>query len=145
MILRLGCPVWTICGKLPRMDVPGHVRYSGDHQWAQAREGLIRVGITDYAQDALGDVIFIGLPSIGSAVVADQPLGEVESTKSVSDLFAPVSGEVVAVNDSLEDQPELLNEDPYGEGWVCDLLPAQGSSIEGLMTAAGYRELIGGV
>jgi len=102
------------------MNVPAELRYSKDHEWAQLETtGRVRIGITDYAQDALGDVVFVELPATGTAVASGDTLGEVESTKSVSDLYAPIAGTVVEVNDMLTDAPEKLNEDPYGEGWIC--------------------------
>jgi glycine cleavage system H protein len=99
------------------------------------------VGITDYAQDALGDVVFVDLPTPGGSVEAGSVLGEVESTKSVSEIYAPIAGEVVAVNSGLADAPERLNSDPYGEGWICEILPSDPSAVEGLLDSAGYRQL----
>lgn len=123
------------------MNVPGDLRYSTDHEWAKpVADGRVIVGITDYAQDALGDVVFVQLPTVGAAVTAGDALGEVESTKSVSDLYAPVSGVVVSVNAALGDTPELLNQDPYGEGWVCEI-EVQGDELESLLDADGYRAL----
>ncbi|MEA2844156.1 MAG: glycine cleavage system protein, partial [Actinomycetota bacterium] len=101
------------------MNVPDDRRYTADHEWALVEGGRVRVGITDYAQDALGDVVFVQLPEVGSAVQAKGSLSEVESTKSVSDVYAPVAGVVVEVNADLTDTPGRLNEDPYGEGWIC--------------------------
>lgn len=123
------------------MNVPDDLLYSGDHEWVQRRGSLVRIGITDYAQDALGDVVFVQLPSIGSTLAAGAAVGEVESTKSVSDVFAPVSGVVVAVNERLVTQPELLNHDPYGEGWLCEIEVAATSGMDALMDAAAYRDL----
>ena len=100
------------------MNIPEGLRYSTDHEWALIEGDTVKVGITDYAQDALGDVVYVDLPAVGSSVEAGGSFGEVESTKSVSDLYAPVSGEVVQINDDLADAPERLNEDPYGEGWI---------------------------
>ncbi len=101
----------------------------------------MRVGITDYAQDALGDVVFVDLPAEGTSVTAGGTLGEVESTKSVSEVYAPVTGEVVSVNHALTEAPEQLNQDPYGEGWICEIVPADPSSVEGLLDAGAYRQL----
>jgi glycine cleavage system H protein len=101
----------------------------------------VRVGITDYAQDALGDVVFVELPSEGATVEPGGPLGEVESTKSVSEIYAPVAGQVVAVNAALADAPETINADPYGEGWICEIAPSDPASVDGLLDAAGYRQL----
>jgi glycine cleavage system H protein len=123
------------------MNVPGELRYTQDHEWARLEDGRVRVGITDYAQDALGDVVFVQLPEVGSSVEAGGPLGEVESTKSVSDIYAPLSGNVVEVNSELGDAPQRLNEDPYGEGWICVIEPADAAAVDGLLDADGYRRL----
>ncbi len=124
------------------MDVPDELRYSKDHEWARTDGDRIRVGITDFAQDALGDVVFVDLPAEGSTVEAGGLLGEVESTKSVSEIYAPVAGQVVAVNTQLSDAPETLNSDPYGEGWICEITPSDASAVDGLLDANGYRQLI---
>jgi len=124
------------------MLVPDGLRYTTDHEWAELVEGRVRVGITDYAQDALGDVVFVDLPAIGTRVEAGGPFGEVESTKSVSEIYAPVSGEVVAVNAALADAPELLNSDPYGAGWISEISPSDPGALNGLLDAAGYTALI---
>jgi len=126
------------------MDVPEDLRYSTDHEWARSSDGRVRVGITDYAQDALGDVVFVDLPGTGTTVEPGGPLGEVESTKSVSEIYAPVAGEVVAVNSGLADAPELLNSDPYGDGWICEIVPTDPAAVEALLDAAGYRQLTEG-
>ncbi len=126
------------------MLVPEDLRYSTDHEWARLGEGRVRVGITDYAQDALGDVVFVDLPEVGKVVASGEVLGEVESTKSVSEVYAPVAGRVVGVNDALADAPERLNQDPYGEGWLCDIELSEPDGVEGLMDAAGYRQLTEG-
>src|SRR5437870_9581206 len=123
------------------MDVPEDRRYTQDHEWALPEDGRVRVGITDYAQDALGDVVFVQLPEVGGQVEAGTALGEVESTKSVSDIYAPVSGVVVEVNSELADAPQRLNEDPYGEGWICVIEPGDGASLDALLDAEGYRRL----
>lgn len=124
------------------MLVPDELRYSADHEWARADGGTVRVGITDYAQDALGDVVFVSLPSIGSRVEVGGVLGEVESTKSVSEIYAPVAGVVVAVNASLAEAPERLNADPYGEGWICEITADDPGALTGLLDAAAYQELV---
>jgi glycine cleavage system H protein len=127
------------------MNVPDQLRYSTDHEWAGRDEGsLVRVGITDYAQDALGDVVFVQLPDVGATVRPGQSFGEVESTKSVSEIYAPVTGTVVAVNEALADNPGLLNEDPYGEGWICRIEMSEVDQFETLLDAGAYRDLIGG-
>jgi glycine cleavage system H protein len=123
------------------MNVPEELRYSTDHEWTRAEGDRIRVGITDYAQDALGDVVFVDLPTQGTTVEAGGILGEVESTKSVSEIYAPVAGEVVAVNDALSEAPETLNSDPYGSGWICEMIPTDPSSLESLLDPSGYRQL----
>jgi glycine cleavage system H protein len=126
------------------MNVPDELRYSPDHEWVRVEGDRLRVGITDYAQDALGDVVFVELPETGSSVDAGGPIGEVESTKSVSEIYAPVAGTVVEVNSDLGDAPQRLNDDPYGEGWICVIEAAESGSIDGLLDAAGYRALIEG-
>jgi glycine cleavage system H protein len=124
------------------MQVPDGLHYSTDHEWVRQEGDKLRIGITDYAQDALGDVVFVSLPEIGAHVDAQGVLGEVESTKSVSEIYAPVAGEVVAVNASLSQAPEQLNSDPYGEGWICEIAPTDPDAVAGLLDAAGYSELI---
>jgi len=126
------------------MNVPDDLRYSTDHEWARRDGDRIRVGITDFAQDALGDVVFVELPAEGATVETGGLLGEVESTKSVSEIYAPVAGEVVAVNRSLADAPETLNADPYGEGWICEIVPSDATAVDGLLDASGYRQLTAG-
>jgi glycine cleavage system H protein len=125
------------------MNVPAELRYSKDHEWARLENGKVRVGITDYAQDALGDVVFVELPSVGDAVPLGGTFGEVESTKSVSELYAPVAGTVVEVNADLTDAPERLNEHPYGEGWICIIEPDDDAQYSTLLDANAYLELIG--
>jgi glycine cleavage system H protein len=124
-------------------EIPADLYYTEEHEWVQRTgDDTVRVGITDYAQSALGDVVFVQLPDVGAEVTAGESFGEVESTKSVSDLYAPVSAKVVAVNSDLEANPQLVNSDPYGEGWLVDL-QIGGSSLEdalgGLLDADGYR------
>ncbi len=126
------------------MNVPDDLRYSKDHEWARVEDAKVRVGITDYAQDALGDVVFIELPEVGATVKVDQSFSEVESTKSVSDVYAPVAGTVVEVNAELGDAPERINEDPYGEGWICVIEPDDPAAVDALMDAAAYRDLTEG-
>ena len=126
------------------MDVPEGLRYSKDHEWARLEDGRVRMGITDYAQDALGDVVFVQLPAVGDAVAAGSAVGEVESTKSVSDIYAPVSGTIVAVNDALGESPQLLNDDPYGEGWICEIAVGDPTEYEALLDASAYAALVEG-
>jgi glycine cleavage system H protein len=124
------------------MQVPDDRRYSTDHEWARLADGKVQVGITDYAQDALGDVVYVDLPAVGARVELGGVLGEVESTKSVSEIYAPVAGEVVAVNAALADSPELLNTDPYGAGWISEIVPTDVGALDALLDAAHYTALI---
>jgi glycine cleavage system H protein len=125
------------------MNVPDDLRYTADHEWARTEDGgSIRIGITDYAQDALGDIVFVQLPEPGAKVAAGDSFAEVESTKSVSDIFAPVGGIVAEINQELADAPQRLNEDPYGEGWLCVIVPDEGADPADLLDAEGYRKLI---
>jgi glycine cleavage system H protein len=126
------------------MHVPEDLRYSSDHEWVRVEDSRIRVGITEYAQDALGDVVFVQVPEVGAAVEVGAAISEVESTKSVSDIYAPVAGTVVEVNTDLAEHPERLNEDPYGDGWICVIEPTEVQAVEGLLSADGYRTLIEG-
>ncbi len=120
--------------------IPDSLKYTKEHEWVQETSGtVIRMGITDYAQGALGDIVYVQLPKVGDVVVADKVCGEVESTKSVSEIFSPVSGTVVAINDSLEAHPEVLNSDPYGAGWLAEIEVS--SQPEGLLSADGYRQI----
>jgi len=123
------------------VDLPDDLRYSTDHEWVRAEEARVRVGITDYAQDALGDVVFVQLPDVGVRVDAGGVLGEIESTKSVSELYAPVSGTVVRVNEALVEAPEGINADPYGAGWICELEPSDPHQVDALLGPAAYRAL----
>jgi glycine cleavage system H protein len=118
---------------------PDDLKYSADHEWVKAGEGPARIGITDFAQNALGDIVFVQLPEVGATVRAGDACGELESTKSVSDLFAPVSGTVRAINEALADQPDLVNSDPYGEGWLIDVELDDAAELDGLMDAATYE------
>ncbi|MGH9000617.1 MAG: glycine cleavage system protein GcvH [Acidimicrobiia bacterium] len=124
------------------MNVPDELRYTSEHEWVRVEGDLARVGITDYAQDALGDVVYVSLPEVGATVVAMGACAEVESTKSVSDVFAPVSGTVREVNADLGDAPQTINEDPYGKGWVFAVEMADTSEVDGLLDAAAYRQLL---
>jgi glycine cleavage system H protein len=121
---------------------PEELRYTAEHEWVSGGTAdAVRVGITHFAQDSLGDIVFVQLPDPGTEVTAGQPLGEVESTKSVSEIYAPVSGTVVARNEALESTPELVNSDPYGEGWLLEIKPADRAAVDGLLDAAAYRAL----
>lgn len=122
--------------------IPDHLRYTAEHEWVERVDDTrVRIGITDYAQDALGDVVFVSLPEPGASVSAGQPLGEVESTKSVSEIYAPLAGDVVARNETLESRPELVNSDPYGDGWIVEITLADPTALDGLLDAAAYEKL----
>ena len=130
------------------MTTPDDRRYTEQHEWALLQPGggegtVVRVGITDHAQDALGDVVFVQLPAVGDTVTAGEPCGEVESTKSVNDVYAPVSGEVVARNEALEQTPELVNSDPYGEGWLLEIKVSDPSVVQDLLSSADYSQQVG--
>ena len=119
-------------------DTPTDRQYLESHEWAHDRDGVVRIGISDFAQDELGDVVFVELPDVGETVTAGEEFGVIESIKAVSDLYAPVSGEVVGVNEALFDTPELVNEDPYGEGWMLEVEPADGGGAD-LLDASEYE------
>ncbi len=125
------------------MNIPENLRYSSDHEWVLVEGDVATIGITDYAQDALGDVVYVDGPTAGQTLAAGESFGEVESTKSVSELYSPVSGEVVATNDDLEGEPEKLNHDPYGDGWICSIRLSDPSEVDELLDAAAYRALVG--
>ncbi len=126
------------------VNIPADLRYSSDHEWIRQDGNIVTIGITEFAQDSLGDVVFVEAPEAASVVVAGDSFTEVESTKSVSDIYAPVSGTIVAINDKLDDTPELLNSDPYGDGWLCSIEMSDPSQLEGLMDAGSYRALTEG-
>lgn len=126
------------------MNVPDDLRYSTDHEWVRIDGTKVRIGITDYAQDALGDVVFVAVPEVGAEVVSGAGISEVESTKSVSDIYAPVPGTIVEVNADLDASPEQLNADPYGDGWICTIEVTDPSVLEELLDADAYRKLIEG-
>lgn len=123
--------------------IPDDLRYTAEHEWVREpgeTEGSLRVGITDFAQDALGDIVYVQLPEVGLPITAGEPVGELESTKSVSDIYAPVSGEIVARNEALDGAPELVNSDPYGAGWLFEVVPSNAAELDELLDAAAYGE-----
>lgn len=121
------------------LEYPAGLRYTAEHEWVRSEGDVVRIGITSFAQEALGDVVYVSLPGVGETVTAGDTCGEVESTKSVSDLYAPVSGEVTAVNPALDATPELVNSDPYGEGWMYELRPADAADVEALLDVDAYQ------
>jgi glycine cleavage system H protein len=128
---------------MSELEYPQDLRYTSEHEWVRVgSDGVARVGITAFAQDALGDVVYVSLPAVGDSLSAGDSCGEVESTKSVSDLFAPVSGEIVAVNATLDSAPELVNTDPYGEGWMYDVKLTEAGAADSLLDLAAYRALL---
>lgn len=126
-------------------NIPDGLRYSAEHEWISGpdAEGVVRVGITDFAQDALGDVVYVDLPEVGTEVEAETTVGEIESTKSVSDLFAPVAGTVTARNEDLDADPATVNSDPYGAGWLMDITLKDATQVDALLDAEGYRQQVG--
>jgi len=126
---------------------PEDLKYTEEHEWVKTpgeSAGSVRIGITDYAQDQLGDIVYVQLPDVGSTVAAGDSVGELESTKSVSEVYSPLAGEIVAVNDALSDTPELVNSDAYGDGWLFEMVPADSAAVDALMDAAGYQGLVEG-
>jgi len=123
-------------------EIPADYRYLDSHEWARLEDGTVRIGVSDFAQDELGDVVFVELPAEGTEVTKGEDFGVIESIKAVSDLYAPVSGEVVAANDDLVDAPELVNEDPYGDGWMLEINPADDSEFEELLSPEAYEDRI---
>ena len=129
------------------MTNPADLKYTVEHEWLRSpgeAAGSVRVGITDFAQDALGDIVYVSLPEVGETVAAGSTCGELESTKSVSDVYAPISGEVVARNDALDATPELVNSDPYGGGWLFEVVPSDAGAVDGLLDAAAYLATLAG-
>jgi glycine cleavage system H protein len=121
---------------------PDDLKYTSEHEWVRTpgeAESSVRIGITDYAQEALGDIVYVSLPEVGTEITSGAAVGELESTKSVSDVYAPLTGTVAAVNEALDGTPELVNSDAYGEGWLFELVPADAAEVEGLMDAAAYQ------
>ena len=125
------------------MNIPEELRYSREHEWVRVDGPVARLGITDFAQESLGDVVFVQLPDVGVEIVAGASAAEIESTKSVSDVYVPVSGEVAAVNEALVGAPELINQDPYGEGWILEVSLVTPAELDQLMDAAAYKDLVG--
>ena len=125
------------------MNIPAELRYSREHEWVRVEGSVARIGITDFAQESLGDVVYVQLPDVGLDIVAGASAAEIESTKSVSDVYVPVTGQVQTVNDSLVDAPELINQDPYGAGWILEVALVDLSELDALLDAAAYRELVG--
>lgn len=126
-------------------NIPADLSYTAEHEWVTAPnpEGIVRIGITDFAQDALGDVVYAQMPEAGTTVAGNDVVGEVESTKSVSDIYAPVAGEVVARNEALDTDPSLINSDPYGEGWLLEVKLAEADAVESLLSASEYEQQVG--
>lgn len=125
------------------MNIPAELRYSREHEWVRVDGSVARIGITDFAQESLGDVVYVQLPDVGLDVVAGASAAEIESTKSVSDVYVPVSGVVQAVNDALEAAPELVNQDPYGAGWLLEVTVVEPAELDALLDAEAYRTLVG--
>lgn len=124
------------------MSIPTDLRYSEEHEWVKTEDGKVRIGITEFAQSELGDIVFVELPQVGDELKADEPFGSVESVKTVSELYAPISGKVVEINEELEDSPEFVNESPYEKAWMVVIEPSDLSQIEELLTPEKYQELI---
>ncbi|RBW71253.1 glycine cleavage system protein GcvH [Bacillus taeanensis] len=124
------------------MNIPKELRYSDEHEWVKVEGDKVRIGITDFAQSELGDIVFVELPEVGDEIEADEPFGSVESVKTVSELYAPINGKVVEINEDLDDSPEFVNESPYEKAWMIVIEPSDVSEIEKLMTAEQYEEMI---
>ncbi len=128
--------------EISKLNLPDDVRYAKDHEWGRLEEDKVRVGISDYAQDQLGDITYVELPAVGDSFKRGAQFGTVESTKAVADLFMPVGGEILAVNEALRESPELLNRDPYGEGWIVDVKPERLAEMDELMTRTAYAAML---
>lgn len=126
------------------MDFPQNLKYTNEHEWIRVEGDIAYVGITDYAQEQLGDIVFVDIPTVGEALEAGEVFGTIEVVKTISDLFLPVAGEVMEQNETLEENPELVNKDPYGEGWLIKMKPANLKDVEDLLDAGGYKEVING-
>ncbi len=131
--------------EIGELSLPEDVKYSNDHEWAKADGDKVRIGITDYAQDQLGDIVFVEMPEVGAELGKGDVFGTLESVKAVAEMFIPVSGEVVSINGSLEESPALVNEDPYGNGWIVELKPSDPSEMGVLMTREAYLEMLKGM
>ena len=131
--------------EISELNLPDNVRYTSEHEWARPEGDAVRVGVTDYAQEQLGDITFVELPQVGDAYNRGDQFGTLESTKAVGDLFMPLTGEVVAVNEALVESPELVNQDPYVAGWIADVKPENPGELEELMTNTEYREMLEGM
>ncbi|WP_446663766.1 glycine cleavage system protein GcvH [Flexivirga sp. B27] len=126
------------------LEYPADLRYTADHEWVKEQgDGVVRIGISAFAQDALGDVVYVSLPTVGDTVAAGDACGEVESTKSVSDLYSPLAGEVTAINEQLDATPELVNNDPYGDGWMYELKLSDAAALDGLQDVEAYKASLG--
>ncbi len=123
------------------MNIPKELRYSEEHEWVKVEGDKVRIGITDFAQSELGDIVFVELPQVGDEIQADEPFGSVESVKTVSELYAPISGKIVEINEDLDDSPEFVNESPYEKAWMIVIEPANPADVENLMTAQQYEEM----
>jgi len=128
--------------EIDELDLPGNLRYAKDHEWAELRDGKVRVGISDYAQDQLGDVVFVDLPEVGASFGKGEQFGFVESAKAVGELFMPLGGEIVAVNQAVDDSPELVNQSPYTDGWMVEVQPSDPGELDALMTNEAYRQML---
>ena len=126
------------------MDFPQNLKYTNEHEWIRVEGDIAYVGITDYAQEQLGDIVFVDIPTVGEALEADEVFGTIEVVKTISDLFLPVAGEVMGQNEALEENPELVNKDPYGEGWLIKMKPANLKDVEDLLDAEGYKAVVNG-
>lgn len=123
-------------------EIPQNLKYTKEHEWARVDGKIVVVGVTAHAQEALGDVVYVELPKVGASITANQPFGVIESTKAVSELFAPISGKVVKVNDDLSDSPQTVNSDPYGKGWLIEVEPSDTKQVDALLNAAAYGQLL---
>ena len=126
------------------MNFPQNLKYMNEHEWIRVEGDIAYVGITDYAQEQLGDIVFVDIPTVGESLEAGEVFGTIEVVKTISDLFLPVAGEVLEQNEALEENPELVNKDPYGEGWLIKMKPADVKAVEDLLDAEGYKEVING-